>query len=682
MGNSSVLSILEIIRRVVPRPRNGESARRGRDRKSKGGKYRHSCGVDIEQGEGGYSIRNDGNRAQGEGLAEQRSATIGSVLNGPGDSGHHSSDRISETSTHANRDRGEEAAHRLSSETVTYGTLRHAGNSWILDDLAPHVTIKLKRWFSRIDVAAKTLRLSSNTENSAELEWFCERFPLQMSQVDAERLTGLAESHRDLQEKIHGTLNGQYERLQLAMAIPPRDYQDQAAELCYRSGGLLCADELGLGKTVEGIALLARGGALPAVVVVPPNLLSQWEEKLEEFLPSAKVCTIRVNPSKESGRARERRAVADIVLISYSRLRSWTDQLHPRSLILDEVHELRHSGTNKYLAACEVRSRSTYCMGLSATPIYNYGGEFYNVLGIIQPGALGERAEFLREWCGEGGSDKPKISDPKAFGAWIREQGLMLRRSRIEVGRELPPVVRCIFDIEIGDNSCGEIEGLAWEAIYGPPRSRFVARGELDHKLRQWTGVAKAPGVASFVDELLESSGEPVLLAGWHYAVYDIWKKNLNRWCPVFYTGLQNKKEKDAAIHGFKNGESRLLIMSLRSGQGFDGLQKVCKRVVYGELDWAPNVHQQLTGRLHRDGQGEPTMEYWPVASEGSDPIIMDTLGVKRWQSDGVIDPDGHRLLEVQSDPNAIRRLAEDYLRRRGKDPKKPPENYSRLNIP
>jgi hypothetical protein len=555
---------------------------------------------------------------------------------------------------------------------VTYGSLVHEGNSWVLDDVTPHVSIMVKRWFPRVDVASKRLRLSATPAVSAELEWFVSRFPMDAGPKTAATLQRLAQAHRDAQARIQLALGGTYVRPQLAMAKPARDYQDLAAELCDTMGGLLCADELGLGKTVTAIALLARKGNLPAVVVVPLNVLEQWARKLAEFLPSAKVYVVRSSPSGESNRRAAKRARADVIVMAYSRLTAWGSELEACAVVFDEAHELRHAGTRKYIGALELRTKALRCMALSATPIFNYGGEFYNVLGVICPGALGERAEFTREWCA-GTDEKLRIVDPVAFGAWLREQGLMLRRSRVDVGRELPPIIRSVVDVPLDGRLGGELEDLAWQALYGAPKDRFLARGEIDYKLRRWTGVSKAPAVAAFVDELLETTGEPVLLSGWHHDVYDIWRQKLARWKPAFYTGHEGSKEKDAAAQALISGESKLLIMSLRSGQGIDGLQDVCHRVVHGELDWSPHVHQQLTGRIHRDGQAAPTMEYWMLADEGSDPVILDALGVKRWQSDGVLDPKGERLLEVKTDPDAMRKLAAAYLRKRGLNPDKPP---------
>jgi hypothetical protein len=47
-----------------------------------------------------------------------------------------------------------------------------------------------------------------------------------------------------------------------------------------------------------------------------------------------------------------------------------------------------------------------------------------------------------------------------------------------------------------------------------------AGRGDFDWKMRQATGIAKAPYVAEFVKLLLESE-QKVVLFGWHRDVYD-----------------------------------------------------------------------------------------------------------------------------------------------------------------
>ena len=183
--------------------------------------------------------------------------------------------------------------------------------------------------------------------------------------------------------------------------------------------------------------------------------------------------------------------------------------------------------------------------------------------------------------------------------------------------------------------------------------------GELDMLVRQATGVAKAPYVASFVRLLLEA-GENVVLFGWHREVYDIWLAGLASYNPRLYTGTESPTAKQEAVDQFRAGQCRVLIVSLRSGAGLDGLQDVCSTCVFGELDWSPAVHEQCIGRVHRDGQGRGVMAYFLVADEGSDPFVCELLGMKRSQVEG-IRGEVSELKQVDH-AAAVRAMAARYL--------------------
>lgn len=138
--------------------------------------------------------------------------------------------------------------------------------------------------------------------------------------------------------------------------------------------------------------------------------------------------------------------------------------------------------------------------------------------------------------------------------------------------------------------------------------------------------------------------------------------------CCTLYTGSENPDQKARAINSFTyngNGGSRVLIMSLRSGAGVDGLQQHTRVAVFGELDWSPQVHEQCIGRLRRDGMGvDPVVAYYLVADEGSDPTIAQVLQVKRQQGEQLLSPDGKLFNDAQVDVNRSRLLAEAALAR------------------
>ncbi|MHA4875754.1 hypothetical protein, partial [Enterococcus faecium] len=54
----------------------------------------------------------------------------------------------------------------------------------------------------------------------------------------------------------------------------------------------------------------------------------------------------------------------------------------------------------------KVTDKSGLKLGLTGTPIYNYGCEFFHVIQVLLPDSLGSYEEFVREWCDVGSSDR------------------------------------------------------------------------------------------------------------------------------------------------------------------------------------------------------------------------------------------------------------------------------------
>lgn len=59
-------------------------------------------------------------------------------------------------------------------------------------------------------------------------------------------------------------------------------------------------------------------------------------------------------------------------------------------------------------------------------------------------------------------------------------------------------------------------------------------------------------------------------------------------------------------------------------------------------------------------------MAYFLLADEGSDPVVADVLGIKKGQIEGVRDPEADPIEDLASDPDRIKRLAEEYLKTHG----------------
>ncbi len=573
----------------------------------------------------------------------------------------------------------------------TYGKMHYLPASdgrpalWGIE-AAPHVVMRIKRLFGRVSISqewrAKVLlpqadfvrnnvvMITDTPEVCEDLRWILERYPMEV--VDMRRLRKQAKQYVKQVESVDLLLRGITQPCNFDLHLPPRPYQQVGADLWNQVGGLLIADQLGLGKTVTAICALTLAHMRPALVVTKTDLPDQWKREIGRFAPLLNVHIVR--STRE-----ERIPDCDVVVVSYSKLAPLLPQLlgRFRSVIFDEVQELRRAESERYAAADKIARSCTHVSGLSATPIYNMGGEFYNIGQIIRPGFFGTREEFVREHCAqdEENASKLKIRNTVEFGSYLRDNFFMLRRTRKEVGRELPPSTDVVHEIEIDydrfNNSTNTAVELARRALSGSFTERGLATREFDLRMRQATGIAKAPGTADFYRMLVEESGPTVCFA-WHREVYSILQERLKDLNPVFYTGEETPKQKLAAFEAFTKGDSPLFIMSLRAGAGLDGLQYVSSTGAFGELDWARGVMSQCKGRLDRDGQTDPVTCYYLVSQEGSDPIVSETLGIKGAQLDGIVDlgkPTDDVILET--DGSSIQKVARAFLERRGIKPPK-----------
>tara|TARA_B100000700_G_scaffold331722_1_gene467524 strand:- start:7976 stop:9724 length:1749 start_codon:yes stop_codon:yes gene_type:complete len=545
----------------------------------------------------------------------------------------------------------------------TYGKVKYIKekDSWLFEELEPHVSIRLKAIFPKVRLSNFPPFEIPNTPDTAnDLEWFFIRYPVKMSSQTKERLETKSKEYTDIQIQTEKILLPSYKPKKikgLKEGQSFRNHQLVAADLLEKVKRYLLVDALGSGKTYSAIACALKKGSLPAAFVVQAHLPQQFAEKIKE-MTNLKVHIIKRKQPYNLPKA-------DIYIFKYTILSGWVDifaQKFFKLAVFDEIQELRHgTDSNKGIAAKALTDNVDKVLGTTATPIYGYGYEFFNVLDTIKAGCLGSRENFLREWCVD---DNKKIRDTKAFGTYLRENSLMLKRSREDIYgvKEAPQIIPEKVDYD--ENTVKSAEDLAKQLAIKTLTGSFNESGQaarqLDIQLRKVTGVSKAKNVAHFI-KMLVDSGEQVLLTGWHRDVYEIWQKELNYYGVSMYTGSETASQKQKNKEDFINGRNKIMIISHKSGAGLDGLQHVCSTVVIGELAWSEEIHKQIIGRVDRDGQTKQVYAFMLMSDYGSDPVIRDILGIKYQQQEGILNPE-KEYEEVEIDEKRLKQLAQNYL--------------------
>lgn len=525
-----------------------------------------------------------------------------------------------------------------------------------------HYTISGKTRYQGHDYVQWIYGVKDTPENCRELDWFMHRFPMEMSDEHGLYITNTITELENRISEVEQVFDENYQGKTFDLALPLRKYQKQSVDMFLKVKKMLNGDDVGLGKSSMSIAPLSFEENRPALVVCQPHLLSQWEKEITRFLPGIKTHICKGTKPYDI-------KDTDVIITSYTRLDGWKEQFTKRFkyIIYDECQELRHNSSKKYKAAYQISENVEYKQGLSATPIFNYGGEIFNVMNIMDVGCLGEEWEFRLNWCDP--SDSRIVKDPAALGDYLRNNHLMLRRNRKDVGKELPPINKIVHVVEHDKDVIKESEKtsiqLAIDLLTAKDEDRGEAALKLDGHVRRATGTAKAKSVAAWVKVLLDS-GEKVLLMGWHRSLYNTWMEEFKQYKPVMFTGSESADQKEESKKAFVEGDSQVMMMSLRSGAGLNDLQRVCKYIVFGELDWSPAVHYQAIGRLNRDESIGQVTAAFLVINAGSDPYMQDILTMKEIQSDGIIGGTTEERAPMESNSDRIIRMAEDFLKQKG----------------
>lgn len=195
-------------------------------------------------------------------------------------------------------------------------------------------------------------------------------------------------------------------------------HQVEAALFAFRSplnNGVILADEVGLGKTIEAGLVISQKWAerkRNILIIVPANLRKQWSQELLDkfFLPSV----ILEKKSYEAERAKGNRHPFEqedrIVICSYHFARSSQYDIRDINwdlVVLDEAHKLRnvYRSDNKIGRAIQESLRGKPKILLTATPLQNSLLELFGLVSIVDEYIFGDLKSFKLQFSRLGDDD-------------------------------------------------------------------------------------------------------------------------------------------------------------------------------------------------------------------------------------------------------------------------------------
>lgn len=174
-----------------------------------------------------------------------------------------------------------------------------------------------------------------------------------------------------------------------------------------KTGGMVIADEVGLGKTIEaGLVLryMLESGAKKVLIALPVSLRKQWELELEDKFDLSSVILDRLtveHDAKNWHRKLADRQGVMIVITSYdysSKLMKRFPDVKWDFLIIDEAHNLRNLNSTKRAKRLYALSGGIPKILLTATPLQNSLMDLYGLISFIDPRIFGSEQVFRQRY--------------------------------------------------------------------------------------------------------------------------------------------------------------------------------------------------------------------------------------------------------------------------------------------
>lgn len=385
-------------------------------------------------------------------------------------------------------------------------------------------------------------------------------------------------------------------------------------------GGLLC-DQMGLGKTHQGMALIAatllESSQARILVLAPTSVLFHWRQKLKAFCPGIRLLmhhgTQRASLTGISS--------GQVVLTSYGTARNDAVELgetHWDLIVFDEVQILKNKGTKAYQAISNIPAKTR--IGLTGTPIENHMGELKSLFDLVMPNYLGGDTHFKRHFLdpiqkGRNQSTRDRLT--KMISPFI------LRRAKAQVLTELPEKVEDLRDFELDEYERELYEKVRTEGRAeldeatqaGPPRVMHIF--QIINKLKQ---VCNHPALYfgnrdyrtypstkwSMFTELVEetmASEEKLVVFTQYLGMVDMICSYLNHQAIGYACVTGSTTNREGEQGRFQNDPAcRVFVGTLQAaGVGID--LTAGSVLIHYDRWWNPAREEQATDRIHRIGQ-------------------------------------------------------------------------------
>lgn len=477
-----------------------------------------------------------------------------------------------------------------------------------------------------------------------------------------------------------------------------------------RGHGCIMADEMGLGKTLQCITLMwtllkqgPRGKRTieKCIVVCPSSLVKNWANEIDKWLGKGVLNSLAIDGKSQKGSgigdavenwalATGKGIVSPVLIISYETLRRNIDRLQNCEVglvLADEGHRLKNGDSLTFNSLNSINCLRRVI--LSGTPIQNDLSEYFSLLNFANPGLLGNKAEFrknyeldiLRSRDSEATEKEKQKGDTKLKELKELVQKFIIRRTNDILSKYLPVKYEYVIFCGLSD-----LQKQLYHHFITSPDIKKLLKGLHSQPLKA-IGLLKKlcnhPNLLTLPEDIEGSedlipddyrddrnnTGRNREIQTWHSGKFLMLKRFLfkinketddkivvisnytqtldlveklcrqHRFGSLRLDGTMNINKRQKLVDRFNNPDGKEFVFLLSSKAGGCGINLIgANRLVLMDPDWNPASDQQALARVWRDGQKKNCFIYRLISTGTIEEKIFQRQSAKMQLSSCVVD--------------------------------------------
>jgi SNF2 family DNA or RNA helicase len=434
------------------------------------------------------------------------------------------------------------------------------------------------------------------------------------------------------------------------LSVTPFPYQAHGInwlrlQQSFGRSGVLLADVMGLGKTLQAIGLIVTNvieNSSSNLVVCPGTLIENWLRELQRFAPNLNVHS-HIGPLR-AGTSRGLNGF-DVVVTSYDVLihdYSILNSINWNLLVLDEAQAIKNPEAKRTLRAKSLKR--DFSLAITGTPLENRLQDLWSIGDFIDPSIFGSQSEFEHEF-------EDDFNSALEINRLLRPS--MLRRKLEDVDHQLPELVVIdqplrwpsdLIDLYEDVRSSALEEFKVAGGLVATQRLRKLATHPslMGLELDGMTDLSpKYQLVVDILQELFDNN-EKVIVFTSYLEMIDNFVRDLNERFPdsliLSLDGRVPMEDRPRIVDQMNTiqGSAALICNPIVAGAGLNITG--ANHVIHYNLEWNPAKEDQATARAYRTGQTMTTFVHRLYYLDTIDEVIDERIQQKRNLSDLSVD--------------------------------------------